>query len=191
MSKPEQNGLVHRYKRAWKQSWKHRHSMQSPHRIAHELQFLPAALELQEKPTHPAPRAMLWGIVLFAAVTLVWACVGKIDIVAKASGKIIPSGKSKVIQSSETAVIKAIHVVDGQLVNAGDVLLELDSTAAEADVGRVTSNLVAARVDKARSTAMLDAISSTPPPRNHWSTGSSAPIPHKYWPPNDGSKVST
>ena len=91
---------------------------------------------------------------------LLWACIGKIDIVATASGKIIPSGKSKVIQSSETAVVKAIHVVDGQQVKAGDLLLELDSTSAEADVGHVTSDLLAARIDKARAGAMLDAINS-------------------------------
>lgn len=166
MSKPEPNSLVHRYRRAWKHSWKHRHAMQPPQRVAHELQFLPAALELQEKPTHPAPRMMLWGILVFATVALVWACVGKIDIVATASGKIIPSGKSKVIQSSETAVVKAIHVIDGQQVKAGDVLLELDSTAAQADVSRVTSDLIAARIDKARATAMLDAINSKKPPKS-------------------------
>lgn len=166
MLKRGQDGLYDRYRRAWKQSWKHRDAMRSPKRTAHEIQFLPAALELQEKPVHPAPRAIAWGILLFAALALIWACLGKIDVVATASGKIIPSGKSKVIQSSETAVVKAIHVVDGQQVNAGDVLLELDSTAAEADVGRVTSDLIAARIDNARASAMLDSISTKKPPRS-------------------------
>ncbi|MEE4138120.1 HlyD family type I secretion periplasmic adaptor subunit [Pseudomonas viridiflava] len=165
MSEPKKIGLTQRYKQVWKQSWKHRHAMQRPNRMAHELQFLPAALELQEKPTHPAPRVIMWSIVLFASLALIWACVGKIDIVATANGKVIPNGKSKVVQSSETAVVKVIHVVDGQQVKAGDVLLELDSTAAEADVGRVTSDLIAARIDNARASAMLDAINTKKPPR--------------------------
>ncbi|QEO78808.1 HlyD family type I secretion periplasmic adaptor subunit [Pseudomonas brassicacearum] len=158
MSNAESAGLLQRYRHAWRQSWKARREMDAPRRLAHEIQFLPASLELQERPTHPAPRVFMWAIMAFAAIALVWACVGKIDVVATATGKIIPSGKSKVIQSSETAVVKAIHVHDGQTVKAGELLLELDSTAAEADVGRVQSDLLAARIDSARAAAMIDAI---------------------------------
>jgi len=158
MSEAQSSGLLRRYRHAWRQSWKARKDMEAPRRLAHEVQFLPAALELQERPTHPAPRVFMWGIMAFAAVALAWACIGKIDVVATATGKVIPSGKSKVIQSSETAVVKAIHVHDGQEVKAGQLLLELDSTAAEADVGRVQSDLLAARIDTARAGAMLDAI---------------------------------
>ncbi|TFB42267.1 HlyD family type I secretion periplasmic adaptor subunit [Pseudomonas sp. F01002] len=158
MSDAKTTGLLQRYRYAWRQSWKSRRDMVAPRRLAHELQFLPAALELQEQPTHPAPRVFMWAIMAFAALALSWACIGKIDVVATATGKIIPTGKSKVIQSSETAVVKAIHVHDGQEVKAGELLVELDSTTAEADVGRVESDLLAARIDSARANAMLDAI---------------------------------
>ncbi|QXH92193.1 HlyD family type I secretion periplasmic adaptor subunit [Pseudomonas ogarae] len=158
MSKAEAASLLQRYRQVWRQSWKARREMDAPRRLAHEIQFLPASIELQERPSHPAPRVLMWAIMAFSAITLVWACVGKIDVVATATGKIIPSGKSKIIQSSETAVVKAIHVRDGQTVKAGELLLELDSTAAEADVSRVTSDLWAARVDSARAAAMIDAI---------------------------------
>lgn len=158
MSNADRAGLGHRYRRAWRESWRRRKEMDVPKRLAHEVQFLPAALELQDKPVHPAPRIFMWTIMSFAAIALVWACLGKIDIVATASGKIIPSGKTKVIQTSETAVVKAIHVTDGQTVKAGQLLLELDSTSADADVGRIKSDLLAARVDSARAEAMLGAI---------------------------------
>lgn len=166
MSEAQASGLFQRYRHAWRQSWRARREMDAPRRLAHEVQFLPAALELQEKPTHPAPRVFMWGIMGFAAVALIWACVGKIDVVATAQGKIILSGKSKVIQSSETAVVKAIHVHDGQEVEAGQVLLELDATSAEADVGRVESDLLAARIDSARANAMLEAIDRQHAPRS-------------------------
>lgn len=165
MSNAESAGLLRRYRHVLRESWKARRSMDAPKRLAHEIQFLPASLELQERPTHPAPRVFMWAIMTFAAIALVWACVGKIDVVATATGKVIPSGKSKVIQSSETAVVKAIHVHDGQTVKAGQLLLELDSTAAEADVGRVQSELLAARIDSARASAMLDAIDRQRAPR--------------------------
>ncbi|POQ05312.1 HlyD family type I secretion periplasmic adaptor subunit [Pseudomonas syringae] len=166
MSNAESTGLLQRYRRVWRQSWRNRREMDAPKRLAHEVQFLPAALELQDKPSHPAPRVFMWAIMFFAALALLWACLGKIDVVATASGKIIPSGKTKTIQSSETAVVKAIHVRDGQSVKAGQLLLELDSTSADADVGRVRSDLLAARIDSARAAAMLDAINQRKPPRD-------------------------
>ncbi|MFQ7899395.1 HlyD family type I secretion periplasmic adaptor subunit [Stutzerimonas degradans] len=150
--------LWRRYRRVWRHSWQNRRAMEPPKRLPHEVQFLPAALELQEKPVHPAPRIIIWTLIGFSALALIWACVGRIDVVATASGKIVPSGKTKVIQSSETAVVKTIYVRDGQSVLAGDVLLELDPTTAAADAERLEADLVAARIDRARAAAMLSSI---------------------------------
>ncbi|WP_395606881.1 HlyD family type I secretion periplasmic adaptor subunit [Pseudomonas sp. B22129] len=150
--------LFRRYRRAWSSAWKYRRQLDSPHRLPHEVQFLPASLALQEQPVHPAPRYILFAIMLFSALALLWACLGEIDVVATATGKVVASGKSKVIQPSEVAVINAIHVYDGQLVKAGDLLIELDASATAADVQRLTSDLMAAEVDSARAGAMLEAI---------------------------------
>jgi hemolysin D len=150
--------LINRYRQAWRHSWQNRKAMDAPARLNHEVQFLPAALALQEQPVHPAPRYTQWTIMIFAALTLLWACVGEIDVVATASGKIVPSGKSKVIQPSEVAVVKAIHVYDGQQVKVGDLLIELDTSMTSADVERLNSDLLAAQVDSARAQALLEAI---------------------------------
>lgn len=156
--------LMQRYRHAWRESWRQRKQMDSVPRLRHEAQFLPAALELQETPVHPAPRIFVWSIMGFAVLALLWAYAGKIEVVAVASGKIVPSGKTKLIQSSETAVVRAIHVSDGQAVEVGELLVELDPTAADADVRRIQSDLLAARIDGARSAAMLDAINQHKPP---------------------------
>lgn len=156
--------LLQRYRHAWRHSWRQRKNMDSPRRLSHEAQFLPAALELQDTPVHPAPRIFLWSIMGFAVLALLWACIGKIEVVAVAPGKIVPNGKTKLIQSSETAVVRAIHVSDGQAVKVGELLVELDPTAADADVRRIQSDLLGARIDSARSAAMLDAINQQKPP---------------------------
>ena len=150
--------LLNRYRTAWRHAWTNRKAMDPPHRLRHEVQFLPAALALQEQPVHPAPRYIQWLLMAFAALALLWACIGEIDVVATASGKIVPSGKSKIIQSSEVAVVKAIHVYDGQQVKAGQLLVELDAKITAADVERLRSDLLAAQVDSARATALLEAI---------------------------------
>ena len=137
--------LLNRYRSAWRHSWQRRKAMDAPARLNHEVQFLPAALALQEAPVHPAPRIIQWTIMAFAVLALIWACVGEIDVVATASGKIVPSGKSKIIQPSEVAVVKAIHVYDGQTVKAGELLVELDAQITGADVERLKSDLLAAQ----------------------------------------------
>ncbi|MDC9606446.1 HlyD family type I secretion periplasmic adaptor subunit [Xenorhabdus griffiniae] len=156
--------LLQRYRSIWRQAWHQRKNMDTPPRLPHELQFLPTALELQETPVHPAPRIFIWSIMGFALLALLWACIGKIEVVAVAPGKVVPNGKTKLIQPSETAVVRAIHVNDGQAVKVGELLIELDPTAANADVSRIQSELLAARIDSARSTAMLDAINQQQPP---------------------------
>jgi len=118
--------------------------------MQHETEFLPAALEIMEKPPSPAGRAIVWLVIAFFTVAVVWAMVGDIDIVATAQGKIIPNGRVKVIQPIEIGVVRDIHVQEGQRVEAGDLLIELDPTSTQADLGRFEMELVAARLDEAR-----------------------------------------
>lgn len=160
-----QRELLRRYRRVWSQAWRNRKAMDAPTRLPHELQFLPAALSLQELPVNPIARYIKWSIMVFSALALLWACIGEIDVVATAQGKIVPSGKSKVIQPSEVAVVKAINVYDGQQVKAGDLLVELDASQTGADVERLKSDLLAARVDSARAGALLEAIRGDQEPR--------------------------
>lgn len=167
--------LLSRYQRAWRHTWRNRKSMDAAPRLSHELQFLPAALALQEQPVHPAPRIIQWLIIAFAVLALLWACLGEIDVVATASGKVVASGKSKIIQPSEVAVVKAIHVYDGQQVKAGELLVELDTQITGADVERLHGDLLAAQVDNARANALLEAIQNNRAPDSlaHWLPDSS------------------
>lgn len=93
-----------------------------------ELQFLPAALEVLETPASPAGRAVAGTICLFLVAALAWSVIGEVDIVATAQGRVIPAGKSKVVQPLEAGVVKSIRVQDGDQVTAGQILFELDVT---------------------------------------------------------------
>jgi hemolysin D len=95
-------------------------------RRGEELAFLPAALEIVETPPSPIGRTIGATIILLFCAALAWAWWGTIDIVESATGKIVPSGRTKVIQPFETGVVRSIRVQDGQAVKAGDVLIELD-----------------------------------------------------------------
>jgi hemolysin D len=120
-----------------------------------ELDFLPAALELVETPASPAGRATVWAIIAVFAIALAWACLSKVDIVATATGKIVPSGRTKQIQPFEIGVVSSIRVRDGQHVKAGEVLIDLNPTINEAERDHLQNDLTMAELDIARLRASL------------------------------------
>ncbi len=137
-------------------------------RRGEELAFLPAALEIVETPPSPIGRKVGLTIILLFCAALVWAWWGTIDIVASATGKIVPSGRTKVIQPFETGVVRSIRVQDGQAVKAGDVLIELDPTVNAAERDHLRNDLLAEQLNIARLRAALaggdDPVSDFAPP---------------------------
>jgi hemolysin D len=124
-------------------------------RRGEELVFLPAALEIVETPPSPFPRAVGATIILLFCLAVAWAWWGTIDIVASATGKIVPSGRTKVVQPFETGVVRSIRVQDGQIVKAGDVLIELDPTVNAAERDHLRNDLLAEQTNIARVRAAL------------------------------------
>jgi hemolysin D len=124
-----------------------------------EREFLPAALEIVETPPSPIGRLGAYCLVAVFALAMVWAWLGRVDIVAVSKGKIIPTGHTKIVQPFEIGVVRAIPVHDGQKVRVGDVLIELDPTMNQADLGHQRSDLMAAQTDIARLTAALESES--------------------------------
>jgi hemolysin D len=140
----------------WKAAWRAESARQlgmAPGGRATE--FLPAVLEIQQAPPSPIGRAISWTIIGVFVAGMLWTTFGWIDIVATAQGKIIASGYSKAIQPYETGVIASIHVLDGQVVSRGEVLIELDPTQNRADRDRAANEYRAAKVDAARLRALI------------------------------------
>jgi len=119
-----------------------------------ELEFLPAALEIIETPASPLGRAIGAAILAFVVIAIAWACIGHVDIIATAQGKVIPVGRIKVIQPLAAGTVTAINVRDGDRVTAGQILVELDHTVSAAERAHVMEDLTTARLDVARLTAL-------------------------------------
>jgi hemolysin D len=149
-------GIISRHWLVWRAAWQaERGQALGSIPGGRSTEFLPAVLEIQQAPPSPIGRAILWTIMAVFASAVLWANLGWIDIIATAQGKIIPTGYSKVIQPYETGVITAIHVQDGQIVNTGDLLIELDSTQNRADHNRASNEYHAAKVEAARLRALI------------------------------------
>lgn len=126
----------------------------APHPRSAELEFLPAALEIIETPPSPTMRLTAGALAAFFVIALIWAVFGHVDIIASASGKVVPLGRTKTIQPLDAGLVRAIHVRDGDRVEAGQLLVELDATLVGADRERTRHELARLRLDLARLIAL-------------------------------------
>lgn len=157
--------LLKRYLQTWREVWRVRDELEPLKREQEEYDFLPAHLELIEKPISPLPKWIARIMMLFVLLALIWSCLGQLDIVVMAQGKTVPSGQSKVIQSVETAEVKQIFVQDGQKVKKGDVLIELSAIGSDSDVFQAESALKMTKMSILRSQSLLFALEHSKSPK--------------------------
>ena len=122
---------------------------------AEGLEFAPQLLAIQESPPAPLPRVVLYVAALLCALLLVWAFVGKLDIIASAEGRLIPQTYLKVVQPADAGIVQEILVREGQSVQAGQVLLRMDSRNAQADTETLHAALAAKSLKQRRVAAEL------------------------------------
>jgi hemolysin D len=108
-----------------------------------EREFLPAALEVIETPASPLGRGIAFAILVFFCLALAWSWFGHVDIIATAQGRLLPTGRVKVVQPLEAGIVQEIRVQDGDKVRAGDLLVALDRTTSSAERDRVARDRVA------------------------------------------------
>src|SRR5204863_9917158 len=117
--------------------------------------FSPPLLRIQQKP--PAPLAGWMLRILIALVTgvILWAALGRLDIVAVAEGKLVPSSYLKIVQPSEQGIVKEILVKEGDKVEAGRVLIRMDAALTDADVKSIQAEYDNKRLALRRIDAQL------------------------------------
>lgn len=157
--------LLRHYGKTFARYWKSRKQLGGNLFKEQEAEFLPAALEIQEKPVSPTLRITAKVLIALVIVLVAWAVFGQMDIVVNATGEIIPHERTKTIASVEVASVRALHVVEGQAVKKGDLLIELDTSAVDAEHDKAKSNETEAMLTIARSRAMIAAVENRRPPQ--------------------------
>lgn len=110
--------------------------------------FQPAAIEIIESPPSPLGHVTIWTIFIIIIALIFWACIGEVDQIASARGKVIPHGQVKTLQTSDQGVITGIFVEEGDIVKKGQTLLQLDSTFSEIDFDIAEKRLETIRLEK-------------------------------------------
>ena len=142
----------------WRESVQH--SKQNPVmiRTRDELEFLPAAIEIQETPAPKAARVLALLLIAIIPVALLWSYFSFVDKETSSQGKLVPAGKVKIIQPVEIGKVQEILVQDGEEVKAGQLLLTLEPAAPLADVEQIRNELVKSKLVIRRIKTLFQAI---------------------------------
>ena len=112
-----------------------------------------------QEPPLPKSSVIIWIVGIGLLVLLIWAWLFSLEEVSTGTGKVIPSSKEQVVQSLEGGILTTLNVREGEIVERGQVLAQLDPTRFESNVGESESLLISSRATSARLRAE---VSGTP-----------------------------
>lgn len=93
-----------------------------------------------------------------ATLALLWSVLASLDVIVRTEGRVIPAGRSQIIQHLEGGIVRAVLVQEGQAVQAGQTLIELSDIQARSNVGQDQTRLAAQRGREARLLAELNGL---------------------------------
>lgn len=112
-----------------------------------------------QEPPLPNSSVIIWIVGIGLLVLLIWAWLFSLEEISTGTGKVIPSSKEQVVQSLEGGILTTLNVREGEIVERGQVLAQLDPTRFESNVGESESLLISSRATSARLRAE---VSGTP-----------------------------
>ena len=95
---------------------------------ADDVNYMSSTHAVLVQTTPSGARIIIWAMLLFILIAIIWASFATLDEVTRGSGKVIPSGQVQVIQNLEGGIVSSVAIREGQIVNKGEVLLQIDNT---------------------------------------------------------------
>ncbi len=107
-------------------------------------------------------RLLVWMVLICLLAFVTWAYFAAIDEVVRGSGKVVPSSQVQVIQNLEGGIVERIHVAEGDVVSADQVLLEIDDTRFGSSLQESRLRELALKAKAARLRAEAEGLESMP-----------------------------
>lgn len=107
-----------------------------------------------ESSGHPFYSVYFFGL-LVSAITA-WAAMFELDEITRGSGIVVPSGKVQIIQSLDGGIVDRIHVIEGQEVQEGEPLVQINDVRIESNVAEVQAKLDSLTAASIRLRAEVD-----------------------------------
>ncbi len=109
-------------------------------------------------------RSLLYLCLVAVLVLLLWAALAEVDEVTRGESRVIPSQQLQVLQSFDGGIVSEILVQEGQVVQAGQVVVRIDSTRFESSLRESGSMLLSLSAKAARLKALASGQPFTLPP---------------------------
>ena len=119
-------------------------------------------VRIQQEPLRA--RSVLRVMLVIGALLIVWASFTHVDEITRGDGKVIPSSQLQVVQSLDGGIVSQILVKEGDVVNAGQVLVRIDQTRALSTLRESRATYLSLLVKSARLKALADGTEFQPPP---------------------------
>lgn len=127
-------------------------------RARDSYEFMPALLEVMDRPASPTGRILVYIITIFFAALVVWATFSKVDIVAVAQGTIQPVGGAVPVQASMSGIVAQVLVEEGNRVEEGDILLTMDDREATVPRSQIEEQLLRQAMTARVNTRLLELL---------------------------------
>ncbi|WP_101048799.1 HlyD family type I secretion periplasmic adaptor subunit [Macromonas nakdongensis] len=118
--------------------------------------------QLQQEPLRA--RVLLRGAGVVLLLLLLWAAFAPVDEVTRGEAKVVPTSQVQIIQSVDGGVVEEIRVQEGQVVNAGQLLLRVDPTRFASTLGESRVSQQALQAKAERLQALVQNRPFNPPP---------------------------
>lgn len=114
----------------------------------------------------PPQRAFVLLLLASATSILLWSALASVDIIVRTEGRIVPAGKSQIVQHLEGGIVRKILVQEGQVVSAGQPLMEMSDVQVKSNLGQDQTKLSALRGREARLLAEVKGLDSIAFPKD-------------------------
>jgi membrane fusion protein, adhesin transport system len=123
-----------------------------PSRVRH----LSLAIQLEEGGQPKLMRVAVWLVLALLGSAVAWASVTEVAQVARAPGEVVPAGSVIAVQHLEGGIVRKLAAREGELVEEGQTIMEIDRTAATAELDQLRARESALRLQAERLRAFAD-----------------------------------
>ena len=103
--------------------------------------FMPDALAVRHAKLPVWAGSGVWLMLLCFVAAVLWASLGKVDVIVSARGKLVSDHPTIVMKPLERTVIKSVRVAVGDRVKAGQVLATFDPVFSQSDKDRLAAEI--------------------------------------------------
>ncbi|GAA5444370.1 type I secretion system membrane fusion protein PrsE [Microbulbifer sp. NBRC 101763] len=99
---------------------------------------------------------VVWVFFLLIIALFIWSYLARVDEVSSGSGKVVPTSRAQIIQSLDGGILAQLKVSEGDIVEKGQVLAQLDPTKVRSNMDESSARYRAALAKVARLSAEVN-----------------------------------